>query len=342
MISEPERLSLLTQRYETLQAATDVTRFLALKAMLGTGSNSPALEEFAHRYPRSPFTVQLKAAVPPAMTTSPGWAGALLPPSADPILAVVQKQTLPGRLALRKVDFNIPAPVQSSLGTYYWVQQGKPKPATQIDFTSVTNPPGKIGGIVPVSRELVKFVAAGGGEGVLQSAITGGLIAFVDKQFLDPAIALVVNDHPASITNGVTPITATGTTLADKAREVLAALFAARPQTQRPVLIGTAGALLGLGDLDAALRLANVSVFPSPAAGSLLIAADAAGIIVSDGGLELDVSEEATVLMDTAPVEDALAIPRSFWQTNLVGFRAELMTWWQKADATVVQVVATS
>ena len=37
-----------------------------------------------------------------------------------------------------------------------------------------------------------------------------GIAAFVDSQFIDPASAAVANVKPASITNGVTPITSVG------------------------------------------------------------------------------------------------------------------------------------
>jgi hypothetical protein len=237
---------------------------------------------------------------------------------------------LPGRLALPTVPFLVPVPVQTSLGTFAWVGQNTPKPATRIDWTPVTLPPGKVAGIVALAKELVKL--APGSENVMARALTGGIVSFQDRQFLDPAVTLIADERPASITNAVVPITATGTTLDAKARELVAALFAGRPETQRPVLIGTPAVVSELAASDAALTVvggtfAGVPTFASPEAGALLVAADAAGIVYSDGGGELDTSEEATIEMNDAP--DGTTALTSFWQTNLVGFRVERMVWWR-------------
>ena len=99
----PERLSALTQRYQDVLATTDAVRWLALKAHLGTSSNQAVADFFVQQFPTSPFAVTLrqKAAVPPVGIGSGG--DGLLPPSTDPIIAIIRKETLPTRLALRKV-----------------------------------------------------------------------------------------------------------------------------------------------------------------------------------------------------------------------------------------------
>lgn len=327
-----ERLSTHTQRLYDHRALDDRVRWLTLKASLGTNSDVAVLSYFEQRYGRRP--VIAKAAVPPVTTVDGG--GALLPPATDPIIALVQQSTLPTRLGLRPVPFNVPVPTQSALGTYAWVIQNTPKPVSRIDWTSVTNPPGKISGIVPLSRELVKLSNA---EAVTTTALVGGAVQFADRQLLDPAVAGVLpNGSPASITNGVTPIVPTGTTLADKVHELVAALFAGRPQTQRAALIATPAVVAQLPRADG--TLSNVQIVASPAAGSLAVALDADGVIYSDEGGSVDTSEEATVELNDAPLAPTGAtIMTSFWQTNLVGFRVERMLWWQKVEPNVVQVL---
>ena len=83
--------------------------------------------------------------------------GALLPPSTDPIIALIQKAILPTRLALPKVPFGVPVPVQSALGTYAWVlpehaEAGQPDRLDGGDEFA-----RKVSGIVALSRELVKI-----------------------------------------------------------------------------------------------------------------------------------------------------------------------------------------
>lgn len=336
-----KNLDQLDQRYQDLTATTDAARYLALKGWYGTSSDAAViLDEFQRRYPRSAYTLSRKAAVPPLDTTT---GGALLPPSTDPILAVMQREILPARIGVKKAPFNVPTPVQSSLGTYHWVLENQPKPATNIDWTSVTNPVGKISGIVPVSKELTKLTP--GAEGVFASALIGGAVSFADRQFLDPAVGLISPGRPASITNGVVPITATGTTLAEQVDELIAALYAGRPQTQRPVVIAApavAQTLARHAPTAASGTFGIVQVVPSPEAGSLVVALDATGIVYSDGGGEIDRSEQAAIESNDAPIGGALAVITSLWQTNLVGYRVERMLWWQKVDANVVQVLTVS
>jgi HK97 family phage major capsid protein len=346
-----ERLSELTARYELLaamdrrkrelEATTDAVRFLATKADAGMTTNAAALGLFFERFPRSPFTLSQKAAVPPVTTVDGG--AALLPPSMDPIIALVQKEILPARLNLPKVPFNVPVPSQASLGTYAWVIEGQPKPVSRITWTPVTNPAGKIAGIVPLSKELVRLTP--GAEGIMATALVGGAVKFSDEQFLDPAVAGVLpNGSPASITNGVTPITASGTTLAARVDELIAALYANRPETSRPAIIATAEVAQQLARTAGAAgdtgTFGVVPVFASPAAGGLVIALDRDAVTYSDGGGSVDTSEEAAISMDDAPgAPTAATVVTSLWQQNLVAFRVERMLWWQKVEANAVQVL---
>jgi hypothetical protein len=47
---------------------------------------------FKQRYPLSPFTLSMKAAVPSASTTNPLYAGNLLPPAVDPFTDLVRRE----------------------------------------------------------------------------------------------------------------------------------------------------------------------------------------------------------------------------------------------------------
>lgn len=344
-----ERLSELTRRYELhaaldqrrleIEQTADVVRLLTLKAAYNITTRT-ALDYFEQQFHR-------KANVPSATTTDEAWAGALMAPTANPILAVVRRNALPERLGLTKVPFNLPVPSQTSLGTFAWVAQNKPKPATKLEWGSVTLPPGKIAGIVSLTKELAKLApGAEGSEGVITRALTGGIISYQDRQLLDPAVALVANEHPASITNGIAPITASAADLAGQVRELLAALFAGRPQTQRPVLVATPAVVVQLAAGEPSLTVAGgtfsgVPVVPSPEAGSLVVALDAAAVVYADGGLDIDTSENATVeSSDTPTTPPGAAGLISLWQTNRIGFRVERMLWWQAVEANAVQVLA--
>jgi hypothetical protein len=64
------------------------------------------------------------------------------------------------------------------------------------------------------------------------------------------------------------------------------------------------------------------------------------GILMADeGGIEIDVSREASVQMDSAPMNppDATVVHTSLWQNNLVGLRADRIINWKRARAGSVQ-----
>jgi hypothetical protein len=95
---------------------------------------------------------------------------------------------------------------------------------------------------------------------------------------------------------------------------------------------------------------ANIGVNGGTALGFTFIPSQAMGTTVAmiqpdavlyadDGGVTIDVSREASVQMDSAPDNPALAttVLTSLWQNNLVGLRAERFINWKKARAGAVQ-----
>jgi len=344
------RLSELTAAHGDRVAANDLMRFLSAKTDTH-GGHLMALKVFEERWPTAPFATNIrlerKAAVLPGSTTDAAWAGNLVAPSAGPLLALVQQESLLGRVPFSRVPFNAKVPTQSSLGTFGWIPEGGSKPVTKIDFTSTTLPLGKAAGIIVLTAELVKL-AVPGSEDVMRRALTGGLASFLDKQLVDASIAAVAGKNPASLSNGVVPITPTGTTLAAKVSEVLAALYAGRPTTQRAVLIATpavvsalAGSAPGLTVVANQNHYAGVPIYGSPHAGSLVIAADAAGVLVASGELTVDVSGEGLVeMVDNPGAPTAATIYVSLWQTDMRGFLVEQAVWWSKLPNAVQTVAA--
>lgn len=59
-----------------------------------------------------------------------------------------------------------------------------------------------------------------------------------------------------------------------------------------------------------------------------------------DGGIEIDISRQASVQMDDAPVSPPIAasVLPSLWQTNMAGVRAERRVNWQAAPGAVAWV----
>jgi len=169
----------------------------------------------------------------------------------------------------------------------------------------------------------------------------------MDEDFIDPAKAAGTGASlsPASITNGVTAIPATGDVYAD-----IQSLWATADSTNLPVgsavyitNSATARQLAGLRNPLMAREFPGVTMTGGEIDGVPLIVSNyvAAGMFVlafaseiylaDDGVVTIDVSREATIIMD----DDATATPtlaqiQSMFQTNQLAIRAERVVTWKK------------
>jgi HK97 family phage major capsid protein len=316
--------------------------------------------EYAKRWHDSTPEVELvlKAAVAAGTTTDATWAGPLAPikPLTDEFIAYLRPATILGRIpTFLKVPFNVSIAAQTGGGTYGWVGQGAPKPVGKLAFATVTLGITKCAGIIVITEELARN-SSPDAESVIRRDMVAGIAQFLDQQFIDPAAAAVAGVSPGSVTNGVTPITTAGPTPANARTDIQAMANA-----MTALNISTAGAYLILSESNAlaltnALNPLGQQLFPGMAqqGGTIMgyqaVASQAAGTTVAlikpdqilyadDGGVTIDVSREASLQMDSAPmaVPDATVVLTSLWQMNYVGLRAERFINWKKARTGVVQ-----
>lgn len=338
-------LSDVTQDYRERAAITDFVRLLSCCAQTGGREQAGAL--FTQRWPTALHVdIVRKAVVAPGSTTDSTWAGPLMIPQlASGFVALVRSAELLGRLAVRRIPFNVRLALQSAPATYYWTAENVPKPVTKMSFASgVTLAPLKQEGIVSVTKELGLLLRPGT-ETMLQQELIDGLVAFSDQQFLDPAVSAIAGQRPASILAGLTPIVA-GATLDATASAVLAAVYAQRPGAKAVLIASpaTIEKLAATGNNDQARGdgtgyAHSVPLFASGAAGANLIGADPQGIVLADSGVTLDASSEATIESDSAPVGTAAAAPISLWQMGLVGFKSERFINYQALSGSVAYSV---
>jgi HK97 family phage major capsid protein len=323
------------------------------------GSTLQAVE-YAKRWHDSTPEVELvlKAAVAAGTTTDATWAGPLAPikPLTDEFIAYLRPATILGRVpSFMKVPFNVSVAAQTGGGTYQWVGQGAPKPVGKLAFATLTLGITKCAGIIVITEELARN-SSPDAEDVIRRDMVAGIAQFLDTEFIDPSKAAVAGVSPGSVTNGVTPITTAGTTPANARTDIQALANA-----MTALNISTAGAVLVLSETNAlaltnALNPLGQPLFPGMAqeGGTIMgykaVASQAAGTTVAlikadqilyadDGGVTIDVSREASLQMDSAPmaVPDATTVLTSLWQMNYVGLRAERFINWKKARTGVVQ-----
>jgi HK97 family phage major capsid protein len=178
----------------------------------------------------------------------------------------------------------------------------------------------------------------------------------------------VTNVSPASITNGVSAVTRTGTNQAAFVTDVttllntfltnnlstaggvwimsqrqalaLSLMLTSLGNRFYPDISATGGTLLGYP----VIASENVpSVGSSPADGTPIIFAIAPEILLADDGqVVIDASDQASVQMDTAPDSPPTASTAlvSLWQMNFVGLRAERWINWLKRRSTAVGYIS--
>ena len=312
-----------------------------------------------------------KAAVAAATTSNATWAGALVGDESAVFADFVEflrPQTILGRFgtngvpALRTVPFRVPLIGQTSGGDGYWVGEGKAKPLTKFDFTRTTLEPLKVANIAVMSEEVLMY-SSPAADVLIRDQLAQALAARLDIDFIDPAKAAVPGISPASITNGLSPINASGTGTADDVRADLRSLYqnfiAANNTPSSAVLIMNGTTALALSLMTNALgqpefptvgmsggTLNGVPVIvseyiPSDSTGSIVIMANAGDIYLGDeGGVMVDMSREASLEMDDAPTHDSDTPTGtnlvSLWQTNSVAMRAErFINWSRRRDSAV-------
>lgn len=308
----------------------------------------------------------LKAAVDPGVTTDPNWAGALVDVQmmADEFIELLRPATILGRMTgLRRVPFNVKMPRQLSGSTVGWVGQAKPKPVSKLSLDTVTLGFAKVSGIVVISEELAAL-STPSAEAVVRQDLIDTVAQFQDEQFIDPAVSLVSNVSPASVTNGVVAVPSTGGTVAQVTADVKALMsgfiaaninlaagaWVMHPRTALslsllrstsedtfafPQITPQGGTFMGLPVITST----SVPVAATTGDPTIIVLANASDILLADeGGINVDVSREASLQMDDDPETGAQSLV-SLWQNNLIGLRAERMINWHKRRAAAVQVL---
>jgi hypothetical protein len=311
-----------------------------------------------------------KANVPAGSTLAGSWAEDLVSAEGAAFADFVEflrPATILGRFgtdgipALRRVPFRVPLGSQTGGGAGYWVGEGKAKPLTSFDFARTTLEPLKAANIAVLTEEVIRDSSANS-EQLVRDALRDALAERIDTDFIDPANAGTAGVKPASITNGVVSIAASGTGDADDirldVRSLLQQYINANNRAASAVMIMQSGTALALGTMTNALgqaefadmgmdggKLLKIPVLASEYVPDGFVAIlNASDIYFADeGDISVDMSREASLEMDNAPSHNSTTPTEStlvsLWQTNSVGFRAERTLNWMRRRAEAVQVL---
>lgn len=316
--------------------------------------------------------LMLKAAVAGADTTTSGWASELVYPVnlVNEFIEVLRPKTVIGRIPnLTNVPFNVRIAGADQGTSASWVGQGRPAPVSKMHTMAITLGIAKAAGLVVLTQELVRS-SSPSAELMVRNDLVKAIAQFLDQQFLSPDYAAVANVSPASITSGVNPLAATGTTAATLRADVqtlfgtwiaanldptggvwimpatmalaISLMLNALGQPVFPGITMNGGVFFGLPVVTS--QSAVMVGSPIAGEGNMIILVNAPEIVLADDGqVTIDASAEASIEMLDNPTNNAAAgTPTtmvSMFQTNAIALRATRFINWAKKRSTAVQYI---
>jgi hypothetical protein len=339
-----DRLEDLTARHVLTQQANNLAHYIRYLVQEDGGHYS-ALARFTEHHPS--VIRAIKADPGAGTTTGVGWAGPLAPtiPGAEAFVELSLPNSLIGKLtAKRRVAFNSSTAVALSGPTFKWTAQTGPKSVSNMQFAGATLPPLKSSGILVLSRELV-LLTSNAAVNSIRRELTRGMSQFLDGALTDPVVAAVGGVSPASITNGAPSVGSAGATAASALTDVKAlvnAFVAANPGAESAAMLMSpaVAVALAVASNSQTLGINGGSLYGIPVytgfVGSRVIVLDPTALLLADeGGMELDLSQQASVEMDSAATSPPTAstVLVNFFASNLVGIRLSRFINWRMARA---------
>lgn len=337
-----------------LEKGTGFARY-AMALAAGRGSVSDALKYVEARQKWMDETPEVAQFIKadPGTTTDATWAAPLVQPTnlASEFIELLRPATILGRIdGIRRVPFNVRIPVQTGGSTVNWVGEAAPKPVSELAFDAITLGMNKVAGIVVLTDELVRS-SSPAAEQVVRNDLVAQIARFVDAQFIDPAVAAGAN-NPASITNGVTPVAASGTdaeSLYWDLNSALAKFDDTDLGSGGITIIMRSGTARGISSLRNALgqfEFNGLSVGGGVLNGLQVITSNSvpAGVIILVKGDEILLADDGQTLLDasrdaTLDLNGGTAPNFNLFQRNAIGIRAERFMTWRKRRADAVSVI---
>lgn len=315
------------------------------------------------RYPGHEATaIVTKADATVATTTTSGWASELINTATGDFINTLKPDSVfPDLLAMGTgLTFNnaqgaikLPSRTSATSVNGDFVLEGDPIPVRRLTTTSVTLTPRKMGVISTFTKELAKY-STPAIEGLIRSEIISDTAVTLDSKLLDATAGSTT--RPAGLLNGVSAA-ASGFGGGDYAafladiKAVMAPFDTANAGRRMALIMHPAQArsLFLMPGPDGTFGWADrftkqFTVLTSTSATSgRLIAVDAADFAGAYGGMEFDVSEQATLHMSDAPAElvtagGTVADPtRSLFQTASIAVRMLLDVTWAMRRSGMVQ-----
>lgn len=303
-----------------------IARLIAIAA--GNCSQASYLAE-SSRAPAAVVSV-LKAAASAGSTSDPSFASALA--ESGVTSAFIEGLRSRSVLARLLVDGAVRMPLRTRASIVIanasaWVTgEGLPVPVSAMSLAGHQLEEREAAALIVLSAEMLRSTSTAG-RALLDSALRGGVADALDAAFLD------------LVTDGVTPIGATGTTPAAALTDLRALLdavnatgasslfFLVGPDTANTAatLAGTDGTLTfpAMGPNGGEILNTPALVSTAVLSGQIVLV-DASGIAAEIEAITISLADQATVEMSDTPgaPPNAASVLVSLWQSNMVGLLA--------------------
>lgn len=335
----------------------------AIALLACKGNRFEAIEQAKKHWPDmgTDLEMVLKAEQLPGTTTGTTWAAPLIQSSnrlVGEFMELLRPATIIGRIPnLRRVPFNVSVPLQTGGGTYQWVGENVAKPVSGLALSTVTLRWAKVAGIIPFTKEAMKF-SDPSIETIVRDDMVRGTAQYLDQQFIDPAVHESVNVSPGSITDQIVNTAASGTTAAAlraDLRNIVGKFIINNEDPSSAVILTNATIAMNISSLVNALSqpefpnlnmqggtLWGIPVIVSQAVGARIILLNPREILIAmEDGVTIDMSEEASLIMTTTPAASPAASQMvSMFQTNNIAVRVEQFITWKRAVTTAVEYIS--
>lgn len=307
--------------------------------------------------------VIIKTEVIPGTTSGTTWASPLMQSSqrlVGEFIELMRAASIIGRIPnLRRVPFNVTVPVQTGGGTYGWVGENQAKPVSALSLTTAVLRQTKIAGIIPYTKEALRL-SDPSIEVTVRNDMIRGYADYRDTQFIDPTVHDSIGVNPPSITDQIVNVVASGLTgaafTADMSN-IIGKMITNNQRISDLVILMSETVALNLASKQTSLGMKlfpdinvgggsymGIPIITSQNVGARIILFNPTQILFAeDPGVTIDVSEEASVVMDTAPQSSPVATSLvSFWQRNLIGLRLDQFVTWKRAITSAVEYISSA
>lgn len=329
------------------------------KALL-IGGDAPNAKGYAsgqaHRWRDTPL---VKGAID-ALGADDAVVHAAATPIVNDFLRLVRPHSVLDRVAgLRKVPQNVSMLKVAGSASAQFVGFGEPIPASKFSLDRETLEPSQLAALVVTTQELLRA------SGTLADLVFAEELARAigqagDVAFLDPASGPIADERPGSITHGITPISASGSTIAAVQADVKAWFAAFGGSLQDAVIVMAPRTALALGLLTGT---SGAPLFPQlgPRGGSIVgvpvlttdacLATGSPGetfavlfdprqvLLADDERMSVEQAKHASIQMNDAPGSGAQQLV-SLWQHGLTAAKVVRAISWRRTNTAAVSVLA--